>query len=671
MLNKLCRILFFISLSLVTLQSYAAAPPPLPMPSQNSDIKSKDEQSTSDSGSSMSFFDKIKQFFHKSPKKAPLSKPEAQQDKSQEPNKNDISLPSASNQSHQANTNLASHDDTKDVASSNEKEASEPFIDMGSTTLSSASNQSHQANTNLASHDDTKDAVSSSEKEASEPFIDMGSATLPSASNQNHQTNTNLASHSDTNSEKEASEPFIDMGSATLPSASNQSHQANTNLASHDDTKDVASSNNKEANSTPLPNAANNEETQPELKVAGSLISNPPLRPGSYVVPPAPRTQVYQPISLPPTHQYIKLTPPPEANEQQDNVTAPPPPQVVAPTPTVMPATPVPVVNQPTPTANDIVTPPVTTPAPVPATPSTPNTPVPTVNQPTAPTAPSNTPIPAVQPVVPPATIPNTTDSSPKTDNSKETFTADVNSPKKQDWNTPLKPVEVLSANQNQGPNNTTNNSPPANQKQIQQQNTSTPVSSSNVVVKKQDNIVNTELTESATKFAKDESQMLLLPNDDIVLGKLTEQATLDQMDIYSYIKLFQKKEEWIANADRRKAVESLVKYDNDLNKKKDITATLSYCSAIDNSFRAIDKNNLSKLRVLLDVYPILQEKNNKGDTLLTAAVYKDNYYLAKFLVIRGIEISTLNSECQYPLDIALARGNTNIACMLTKAKGY
>lgn len=584
MLNKLCRILFFISLSLVTLQSYAAVPLPLPMPSQNSDIKSKDEQPTSDSGSSMSIFDKIKQFFHKSPKKAPLSKPEAPQDKSQEPKKNDISLPSANN----------------DV----------------------------------------------------------------------HQTDTNLASHNDMNSEKEASESFIDMGSATLPSASNQSHQANTNLASHDDTKDVVSSNNKEANSTPLPNAANNEETQPELKVAGSLISNPPLRPGSYVVPPAPRTQVYQPIVLPPTHQYIKLTPPPEANEQQDNVTAPPLPQVVAPAPTVMPATPVTVVNQPT--ANDVVTPPVTTPAPVPATPSTPNTPVPTVNQPTAPTAPSNTPIPAVQPVVPPATIPNTTDSSPKTDNSKETFTADVNSPKKQDWNAPLKPVEVLSANQNQGPNNTTTNtSPTANQTQIQQQNTSTPVSSSNVVVKKQDNIVNTELTETATKFVKDESQMLLLPNDDIVLGKLTEQATLDQMDIYSYIKLFQKKEEWIANADRRKAVESLVKYDNDLNKKKDITATLSYCSAMDNSFRAIDKNNLSKLRALLDVYPILQEKNNKGDTLLTAAVYKDNYYLAKFLVIRGIEISTLNSECQYPLDIALARGNTNIACMLTKAKGY
>ncbi|MCC8371070.1 MAG: ankyrin repeat domain-containing protein [Rickettsia endosymbiont of Stiretrus anchorago] len=589
MLNKLCRILFFISLSLATLQSYAAAPPPLPMPSQNSDIKSKDEQATSDSRSSMSIFDKIKQFFHKSPKKAPLPKPQAQPDKpnnklvSQEPNKNEVQLPSANNEVHQ--------------------------------------------------------------------------------------TDTNLASHSDTNNEKEASEPFIDMGNATLPSASNQSHQANANLASHDDTKDGAASSEKEANSTPLPNTANNEEAQPELKVAGSLISNPPLRPGSYVVPPAPRTQVYQPIALPPTHQYIKLTPPPEANEQQDNVTAPPPPQVVAPAPTVMPATPVPVVNQPT--ASDVVTPPVTTPAPV--TPSTPNTPIPTVNQPAAPTVPSNTPIPAVQPVVPPATMPTTTDSSAKTDNSKETFTADVNLPKKQDWDAPLKPVEVLSANQNQDSNNTNaaNNSAPANQKQVQPQNTSTSVSSSNVVVKKQDNIVNTELTESATKFAKDESQMLLLPDDNIILGKLTEQATLDQMDIYSYIKLFQKKEEWIANADRRKAVESLVKYDNDLNKKKDITATLSYCSAIDNSFRAIDRNNLSKLRILLDVYPILQEKNNKGDTLLTAAVYKDNYYLAKYLVIRGIKISTLNSECQYPLDIALARGNTNIACMLTKAKGY
>lgn len=297
-----------------------------------------------------------------------------------------------------------------------------------------------------------------------------------------------------------------------------------------------------------------------------------------------------------------------------------------------------------------------------------PNTPaVPAVNQPTVPTAPSNTHILEVQPVVPPATMPTTTDYSTKTDNSKKTFTADVNSPKQQDWNTPLKPVAVLSANQHQGSNGTANNTAPANQPQ----NTSTLVSFTNVVVKKQGNIVNTELMESATKFAKDESQMLLLPNDDIVLGKLTEQATLDQMNIYSYIKLFQKKEEWVANADRRKAVESLVKYDNDLNKKKDITATLSYCSAIDSAFRSIDRNNLSKLRVLLDIYPIIQEKNNRGDTLLTAAVYKDNYYLAKFLVIRGIKLATLNSECQYPLDIALARRNANIACMLNKAKGY
>ncbi|MFV9897532.1 ankyrin repeat domain-containing protein, partial [Rickettsia conorii] len=189
--------------------------------------------------------------------------------------------------------------------------------------------------------------------------------------------------------------------------------------------------------------------------------------------------------------------------------------------------------------------------------------------------------------------------------------------------------------------------------------------------IQKQDNNVNNETSELVTKFVKDETQMLLLPDDDIVLGKLTEQATLEQMDMYAYIELFQKKEEWIASAERRKVVESFIKYDNDINKKKDIYANLSYCSAVENAFRAVDRNNLFGLRALLDVYPILQEKGRSGETLLIAAIYNDNYYLAKFLVIRSIKISTLNDECQYPLDIALAQGNANIACMLIKAKGY
>ncbi|XVN41607.1 MAG: hypothetical protein RCO49_03650 [Rickettsia endosymbiont of Argas persicus] len=613
MLNKLYKILF-INLFLITLQSYAT-PPALPPSLPNPEPKIETKEANTNTG--LSIFDKLKQFFSKSPKKVlPTQSQNDPKLTSQESNKNETN-------EHENNTNLAAHSNALEAK---ENDDSEPFIDVGSTPLPSAANKEHDNNTNLA---------------------------------------TELAKKPATN---DASEPFIDVDSTPLPSAANKEHDGEI---SHINDKNLAYNN--------LPPVTPN--------VSQPLVTMPPLEPGSYVVPATPPVQVYKLTSLPPVHIPTPLKPPPDSNvEQSKAVPSNTAPAVMPPT-SVTPAVDAPIApSSPTPTVTPAATsapttPPATTqpavvptPAVAPPTPNMPPAPCPVINSPVAPnttpnnlpaTPPVTTPTPAV-PKVP--SVPTTTDSSSGTNNQQQGFTAIANTSKKQDWDTPLEPVEVLTAVQNQNSNNNVI-LPTTNQTQSQPKNTSSSNVSTNV--KKQDNIINTEITEAATKFAKDESQMLLLPDDDIVLGKLTEPATLEQMDIYSYIKLVQKKEAWIVNASKRKTVESLIKFDNDLNKKKDITATLSYCSAIDNSFRAIDRNNLSKLRVLLDVYPILQEKNRQGDTLLTAAVYNDNYYLAKYLVIRGIKISTLNAECQYPLDIALARGNNSIACMLTKAKGY
>ncbi|AFB23249.1 hypothetical protein RPL_01740 [Rickettsia rickettsii str. Colombia] len=573
MLNKLCKILFFINLLLVIVQSYAS-PPPLPpsLPAAEVDTKDKDVRASAD----ISFFDKFKQFFSK-------------------PKKKDIPPKQANEQTkaaHQEEPKLASQEP-------NDNEQAEPFIDVGNTALPSATsdnvhtNPSHESSVNLASHD----IQESNEAEASEPFIDIGSATLPSVT-------------------------------------SNEMHEAQVASNEHNDTN--------LASNIIIPN------------VPRPIVSMPPAQAGSYLVPPQRPVQIYTPTNLPPVHKPILLNPPPDANKEEESVAPIAPPSI-----TNIPAVSPPVVSPPVTQDNTSSTMPTTVP---PAVPS--NVPAPSVmptnqpsTQPITPTSP-NTPVTNPSKVIP------TTDSSAELNNSQETFVAVSDVPKKQDWNTPLIPVVVVKLNQLQplqiNNNQTTNN-----------QEKSPPASSPNVTIQKQDNNVNNETSELVTKFVKDETQMLLLPDDDIVLGKLTEQATLEQMDMYAYIELFQKKAEWIASAERRKVVESFIKYDNDINKKKDIYANLSYCSAVENAFRAVDRNNLFGLRALLDVYPILQEKGRSGETLLTAAIYNDNYYLAKFLVIRGINISTLNDECQYPLDIALAQGNANIACMLIKAKGY
>ncbi|WP_017443263.1 ankyrin repeat domain-containing protein [Rickettsia gravesii] len=576
MLNKLCKILFFINLLLVTVQSYAS-PPPLPplLPAAEVDTKDKDVRSSAD----ISFFNKFKQFFSK-------------------PKKKDIPPKQANEQTkaaHQEEPKLASQEP-------NDHEQAEPFIDVGNTALPSVAsdnvhtNPSHESSVNLASHD----IQESNEAEASEPFIDIGSATLPSVtSNEMHKEQVASNEHND------------------------------TNLASNIITPNV-----------PRP-----------------IVSMPPAQAGSYVVPPQRPVQIYKPTNLPPVHKPISLNPPPDANKEEESVAPPSIPN--------MPAVSSPVVSPPV--TQDTISSTMPTTVPPAGTPAVPS------NVPTPPVMPTNQP--STQPITPtspntPVTTPSkvvpTTDSSAELNNSQETFVAVSDIPKKQDWNTPLIPVVVVKPNQPQPLEKQINNNQTTNN-----QEKSSPVSSPNVTIQKQDNNVNNETSELVTKFVKDETQMLLLPDDDIVLGKLTEQATLEQMDMYAYIELFQKKEEWIASAERRKVVESFIKYGNDINKKKDIYANLSYCSAVENAFRAVDRNNLFGLRALLDVYPILQDKGRSGETLLTAAIYNDNYYLAKFLVIRGIKISTLNDECQYPLDIALAQGNANIACMLIKAKGY
>ncbi|ABV74647.1 Ankyrin repeat [Rickettsia akari str. Hartford] len=603
MLNKSCKILFFINLLLVVVQSYAS-PPPLPtsLPAAEVDTKDKDVSSNSD----ISFFDKFKQFFSKSKKKNIHTK---------QPNEQTKAAP-------QEEPKLASHEHTED-------DVSKPFIDVGNTALPSAiASYEHENGVNLAFHD----IQESSETEASKPFIDVGNTALPSAiASYEHENGVNLAFHDiQESSETEASKPFIDVGNTALPSA----------IASYEvHEEEVASNEHKDTN------LSSNIITP---NVPRPIVSMPPAQAGSYVVPPHRPVQIYKPTNLLSVHRPIPLNTPPDAYKEAESVA----PQSIPNMPAVSP-----------PVIQDITTPstmPTTVPSAVPS-----NVPAHRVmptnqpsTQPITQTSP-NTPVTTPSKVVPKI------DSSAEINNSQETFVAVSDVQKKQDWNTPLIPVVVVKPNQPQTLEKQVNSQTTHNQEK------SPPVSSQNVTIQKQDNKVNNETSVSTIKFVKDETQMLLLPDDDIVLGKLTEQATLEQMDMYGYIALFQKKEEWIASAKRRKVVESFIKYDSYINKKQDIYSNLSYCKAVDNAFRAVDSNNLFGLRALLDVYPILQEKSRSGETLLTAAIYNDNYYLAKFLVIRGVQIATLNDECQYPLDIALAQANTNIACMLIKAKGY
>lgn len=176
----------------------------------------------------------------------------------------------------------------------------------------------------------------------------------------------------------------------------------------------------------------------------------------------------------------------------------------------------------------------------------------------------------------------------------------------------------------------------------------------------------NKELSTEQAKFVSDEAKVLLLPNDDIVMGELSEQAKLEQMDFYSYVALFNKLQNWNNRFPKRAAIENFItNYESNFNAVKPYTS-----KEISNyAFAAIKKDNLFELRALLDNFQILQTLDDNGNTLLHQAVKEGNYRLVKFLIMRGINLSAYNASKQTPLMIAEKQGYDDIARLLRKTK--
>lgn len=78
------------------------------------------------------------------------------------------------------------------------------------------------------------------------------------------------------------------------------------------------------------------------------------------------------------------------------------------------------------------------------------------------------------------------------------------------------------------------------------------------------------EIDSTQLQFINNETQVLILPNDDVVLGKLTEHAKINEMDLYSYIKLFWENYDRLKREPQREIIESFIEeYDENFNKEK------------------------------------------------------------------------------------------------------
>ncbi|CAN0599863.1 unnamed protein product, partial [Ectocarpus sp. 12 AP-2014] len=78
------------------------------------------------------------------------------------------------------------------------------------------------------------------------------------------------------------------------------------------------------------------------------------------------------------------------------------------------------------------------------------------------------------------------------------------------------------------------------------------------------------EIDSTQLQFVNNETQVLILPNDDVVLGELTEHAKIDEMDLYSYIKLFWENYDRLKREPQREVIERFIEeYDENFNQEK------------------------------------------------------------------------------------------------------
>lgn len=168
-------------------------------------------------------------------------------------------------------------------------------------------------------------------------------------------------------------------------------------------------------------------------------------------------------------------------------------------------------------------------------------------------------------------------------------------------------------------------------------------------------------------QFMYNELVTLLLPNDDVVLGQVSQDAQLKYMDLLAYIdsfnKFIQKKKSRLA----AKSIDSFIEYYYP-NMDHDIILDYDEDQILNSASNAIKHNDLFLLKALLDHYPILQSSNAFGNTLLHQTVKYNQYFLTKLLLMRGANLSATNILDMTPLMLAIQTRQYNIALLLHDA---
>lgn len=164
-------------------------------------------------------------------------------------------------------------------------------------------------------------------------------------------------------------------------------------------------------------------------------------------------------------------------------------------------------------------------------------------------------------------------------------------------------------------------------------------------------------------KFIRDESIFIRLKDDNVILGKQTFESELAQMDFNQYATVFKKiKYKELLTKDDKKMENFIAKHY--ASKGPRISKKQLMELAVD----AIEKGNLSDLRILDDNYNLVDLEDVDDSNMLHIATSKDEPRIAKWLVMKGVDINAVNEDYMAPIDIAALNGRIDIFNLLKKA---
>ena len=152
-------------------------------------------------------------------------------------------------------------------------------------------------------------------------------------------------------------------------------------------------------------------------------------------------------------------------------------------------------------------------------------------------------------------------------------------------------------------------------------------------------------------QFINEEIQILAMPDDDVVLGHVTNEYKFSHMGYSQYLSLYQRYRESIMRLPQFQANELFL----DSHRKIDghDTPILSDRYLFSLALRYIEYNKLDDMRVLANNYKILGFVDNHGNSLLHLAAVADDVYLTKWLIMRGVNVNAINDDSISAKDIA------------------